>query len=268
MKNNSYRILKLKSGEELIARIAGQKRDKLIIERPMIFKSSTMTDPYGRTKELTVLKNWLLYAAHEKTSIPKDFVVSFLKPDMDVLELYELEKRKDDFLKSKKKNRIIKDPRGPRNSKNNKPSKFKGVEEIEKLMNLFNKNSNNKNMMEEFIDSMENLSDEDLAEMRRNSMEDERTDSMEDDDYVNYITMTLFLPPEALLSLVDSGLIEEKQLKEIIDALHNGKMDGNNMDEWGGVYSPFEERNPDEYGNSWKDWSPFPTDYLGDPDLD
>ena len=66
MKNNSYRILKLKSGEELIVRISGQKKDKLIIERPMIFKSSVITDQYGHAKEITVLKNWLLYAAHEQ----------------------------------------------------------------------------------------------------------------------------------------------------------------------------------------------------------
>lgn len=261
MKNNSYRILKLKSGEELIARIAGQKKNKLIIERPMIFKSSTMTNSYGQAKEITVLKNWLLFASHEKTSIPKDFVASFLKPDMDVLELYELEKRKDDILKYQKKNRIIKDPRSPDNSKNNKPSNFKGAEEIEKMMNLFNKNSSNdKNMMEEFINSMENLSNEDLAEMRK--------DSTEDDEYVNYITMTLFLPPESLLSLIDSGLVEEDQIKDIINALSNGKMGENNMDDWGGAYSPFEERNPNEYGNNWKDWSPFSSDYLEDLDLD
>jgi hypothetical protein len=139
MKNNSYRILKLKSGEELITRIAGQKNGNLIIERPMKFHSSTMTDPYGRAKEITILKNWLLYASTEKTTIPKDFVASFLRPDTDVLKLYELEKKKDDGLKNQKKNKIIKDPRGPSNPQNNKPNNFQGAEEIERMMNLFNK---------------------------------------------------------------------------------------------------------------------------------
>ena len=38
--------------EELITRIKGQKNGRLIIERPMVFKSLTMTDPFGRAKEV------------------------------------------------------------------------------------------------------------------------------------------------------------------------------------------------------------------------
>jgi hypothetical protein len=276
MKNNSYRILKLKSGEELIVRIAGQKQDKLIIERPMKFHSSTMTDPYGRAKEITILKNWLLYASHEKTTIPKDFVASFLKPDADVLQLYELEKRKDDDLKKFKKNRIIKDPRP-----NNSPSNFKGAEEIEKMMEMFNKHAD-KDIVDNIMNEMDNMSEEEWAEMRNDSNE-----TM--DDYINYITMTVHLPPEALMSLVDSGLIEEDQIKSIIDALNSGKTSSSDENEenfpelgnhnlsdlFGGKWPPLghktflndaepEPRDPDDYGTHWKDWSPFPDDYLED----
>ena len=282
MKNNSYRILKLKSGEELITRIAGQKNGNLIIERPMKFQSSTMADPYGRVKEITILKNWLLYASTEKATIPKEFVASFLKPDIDVLKLYELEKRKDDTLKHQKKNRIVR--KDPHNSQNNIPSNFQGAEEIEKMMDLFNKYSDDKDMMNNIMNGINNMSEEEMAEMRD-----------EAEDFTNYITMSLYLPPEALMTLVDSGLVDEDQIKEIIDALsqgktssedqenefpfgefpsHMGEVDINDM--FGNTQFPpigykkfnFKDesnnRDPDEYGTHWKDWSPYPDDYLED----
>jgi len=268
MKNNSYRILKLKSGEELITRIVGNKNGKLIIERPMLFHSSTMTDPYGRTKEITILKNWLLYSSTEKTTIPEDFVASFLRPDTDVLKLYELEKKKDDELKNQKKNKIIKNPtKGPQNSN------FKEAEEIEKMINLFNK-----------------YYDRDMID---NDMHDAETknETEEDENFTNYITMSLCLPPEALMTLVDSGLVDEDQIKEIIDMLSQGKtssedeknefpfrefppmgdIDINEL--FGGIELPpmghkkfnfKDNRNADEFGSHWKDWSPYPDDYLED----
>ena len=61
-----YRILKLKSGEQIIAKLRGEERGKIIIERPMVFMTRFMMDPYsGRQRELTVLKNWLAHTFNE-----------------------------------------------------------------------------------------------------------------------------------------------------------------------------------------------------------
>lgn len=295
MKNNSYRILKLKSGEELITRIIGNKNGKLIIERPMMFHSSTMTDPYGRAKEITILKNWLLYASQEKTSIPSDFVATFLKPDNDVLRLYELEKKKNDGLKHKKKNRIIKDPRTPKNKFGN----FKGSEEVENMMDLFNKyylfnKYADKDMIDDIMNKIDNMSEEEMAAIRDEAIREEEIE----EEMVNYITMTLFLPPESLMTLVDSGLVDEDQIKGIIDALSEGKTSSRDDDEdfpfgelppkmgeqnfnelFGEQFPPIgnkewnfdwksnkknDNRDSDDYGKHWKDWSPYPEDYLDD----
>ena len=257
MKKNSYRILKLKSGEELITKIAGGKKNKLIIDRPMIFKSSTTTDIHGQPKEITILKDWLLYATHDITSIPKDFVASFLKPDMDVIELYELEKKKDDDIKKMKpnKNRIIKNP-----SKDNKG--FDGKQNIEDLVDMFNNIKFNKDdIVEKIMDDIQNLSDEEFEELKRESNEN-------DSGYENYITMTLFLPPEALMTLVDSGLVDENEVMQIIKALNSDikNMKNNNNQEFQGFKEYFDYLNRDEseFGNHWKDWSPYPTDYTKD----
>jgi len=279
MKKNSFRILKLKSGEELITRIAGEKNGNLIIERPMKFHSSLMTDGYGRTKEFTILKNWLIYSSYEKTTIPKDFIASFLKPDNDVLQLYELEKKKDDSMKNQKNNRIIKkDSRNPYIPKNNRPNNFKDAEEVQKMMDMLHKAPIDEEMMDRVMNEINNLSDEELDELRKDS---ERNNEM-DDDFENYITMSLYLPPEALLTLIDSGLVEEDQIKSIIDSLSQGKTSsedefpfGNFPKElFGGAFPPigykkFKDEDPngrdsDEYGLHWKDWSPYPDDYLDD----
>ena len=252
MKNNSYRILKLKSGEELITKIIHSNKDKLTIEKPMIFKSTTVTDPYGRAKEITVLKNWLLFADHEETSIPKDFVATFLKPDMDVLELYHLEKKKDELLK-KKKNRIIKQP----NKDTTKEKNINVESEFDSIMNILNKYKNKDEIVDKIMDNIENMSNEEFQAMQESQQQ-------EDEDFENYITMNIVLPPEALLSLVDSGLIDEEEILRMIHALKFQAEMNNRMMKF---YNR-DDKDYKNYGIDWKDWSPFPEDYLHDEDLD
>lgn len=93
-----YKILKLKSGEEIITKILGQQKGKFILERPMIFKTLHMMDGLGRQKEITVLKDWLQFTDEITTNIPKDYIATFLKPDKSSSELYELQKEKEDEL--------------------------------------------------------------------------------------------------------------------------------------------------------------------------
>ena len=90
----SYKILKLKSGEEIITKILGQQKGKFILERPMIFKTLHMMDGLGRQKEITVLKDWLQFTDEITINIPKDYIATFLKPDKSASELYELQKEK------------------------------------------------------------------------------------------------------------------------------------------------------------------------------
>tara|TARA_R100000008_G_scaffold86520_1_gene79953 strand:- start:1489 stop:2109 length:621 start_codon:yes stop_codon:yes gene_type:complete len=92
----SYRILKLKSGEEIITKILGQQKGKFILERPMIFKTLHMMDGYGRQKEITVLKDWLQHTDELTINIPKDYIATFLKPDKNASDLYDLQKEKED----------------------------------------------------------------------------------------------------------------------------------------------------------------------------
>ena len=83
--NSDYRLLKLKSGEEIVTKIVGQKKDSITVQRPYEFQSMMIADPIGRKKEVTVLKDWLRHSSQIKTIIPKDFIVSFLEPYIYVI---------------------------------------------------------------------------------------------------------------------------------------------------------------------------------------
>ena len=93
---NSYRILKLRSGEDIITKILGQKKGKYIIERPMIFKSTIIFDEFGQKRDITILKDWLQFTNEISVEIPKDHIATFLTPDNSATKLYDLEKEKED----------------------------------------------------------------------------------------------------------------------------------------------------------------------------
>jgi hypothetical protein len=275
--NNSYRLLKLKSGEEIITRIKQVKNGSMIIERPMSLVSATTMTPDGTIKEFTTLKKWLRYTPQKTTTIPKDFVASYIKPNDDIMELYSIEKKKDDMANAKK-SKIIK----PTNIQ----PKNKNYTEVNELMKFVN---NNKDISPEYIerimDSIENLSNEDLNEMMNNGEDNNM-------EFKNMIGITMMIPPEALMVFVENGLLDIEDVKNLIDTLNEEKEDQPNQsgkyDSWQQTdlfdklsdfpnpphFPPWnkfgfkfkkddeDDEDYDLFGNKWSDWSPDPQDYL------
>ena len=95
--SSSYRIIKLRSGEDIITKILGQKKGRYIVERPMVFKSTISFDAFGQKREITVLKDWLQFTNAISVEIPKDHIAIFLTPDGSASKLYDLEKEKEDL---------------------------------------------------------------------------------------------------------------------------------------------------------------------------
>jgi len=93
-----YRILKLRSGEEIITKITGKQKGKMILERPMIFRTMMVHDGLGRPKEVTVLRNWTPNTNEIHAKIPEDYIATFLTPSMEAVKLYELEKDQEDRI--------------------------------------------------------------------------------------------------------------------------------------------------------------------------
>ena len=183
--------------------------------------------------------------------------------------MYDYEKKKDDFMRSQvnKKNRIINNYPVDKNTKNinnfdkssDDEENFKGKESIENLINFFNQLGDKKerSFMDKIMEDIESLDDEELNELKNQAYQDKKSQ----DDFVNYITMTLFLPPDALMSFVEGGLLDEEDVRELIDGL-KGRVNEDEIQK--GLFDYLENRNPDEYGNDFRDWSPHPKDYFKD----
>tara|TARA_Y100000310_G_C20398817_1_gene676408 strand:- start:46 stop:765 length:720 start_codon:yes stop_codon:yes gene_type:complete len=238
MEKTSYRILKLRSGEEIIAKINGQTKDKMIIERPMIFLHRYMTDLGGRERELTILKSWLSHTNEREAKIPKDHIATFLVPDSDVIDLYDLEKEKEDT--------------------DNKPP--------QRIVNMSeNIQKNNMNDEDEEDDNMINIMKEMLSEYPELLNDIKEKLNIDDEDnngdiltpnMKNFITMTMFFPPEALISLVDADLLDIHDIQNLIDTL------GNNDDNPNYRGNDRNRQKEEDFGNDWTDWSPNLKDYF------
>ena len=92
-----YRILKLRSGDDIITRIKGKAGGKLLIERPMQMKVTTQITPAGMRRDVLILRDWLDHTNESDTKIPEDWVATFLTPDNPTVDLYLKQKEADDL---------------------------------------------------------------------------------------------------------------------------------------------------------------------------
>lgn len=233
-----YRILKLRSGEEIITKITGKQKGKMILERPMIFRTMMMHDGLGRPKEVTVLRNWTPNTNEIHAKIPEDYIATFLTPSMEAVKLYELEKDQEDRIESN----IVARPEKP------KPQTQDPMSLIEALIRL-------KDDIEDIEDRHEEMMDGDLQD---------ELDEMDDDDHpmMNMVTMTMFFPPNVLSEMINNGLINPKELGSMLNSLNDGDKFSSLSDLYTG------DREDPDVGSSWTDWSSNPEDYFSDDDKD
>jgi len=133
----AYRILKLKSGEEIITKLVESEKGNLSMEFPMAFRTMLMTDPYtGSQREVTILRDWISYTADKFIKIPRDLVISYSTPLKEAISLYEKEKEKK--------------------QSDTKPKSIKNLDSVKKDMeNEFQK------YLDSMIDQAKKMSDED-----------------------------------------------------------------------------------------------------------
>jgi hypothetical protein len=259
--------MKLRSGEEIIAKINGQTKDKMIIERPMTFLKRYVQDPYGKERELTVLKNWMSYTNEIITKIPKDYIATFLTPDSNVIDLYDKEKEREDNNNNPKKIVDFSKPLPPTSSEF--PSEIDEMltdtpdpnNLLDDMINIY-LNMKNNNMINDYDEYMNDVDAYPFQSTPENEMDDMLPPEEEKSNMKNYITMTMFLPPESLTTLVDAGFIEMKDIENLIDALSDNESfsvdkKNNKNDNENNV-----NKKDKDWGNDWSDWSPDPQDYL------
>ena len=217
---SSYRILKLRSGEDIIGAIRGKSKGKFVIERPMVFETVIVSNAFGGSKEITTLNNWIGFSDDITVKIPEDYVITFLTPSLSTSTLYDLEKEREDTGGSERK---VKGTPNVEDSMN-----------PEGLLNLFKSLAESEETpVLPFDESPIDVPEEDLPE----------------DMPKDFVAMTLIFPPDILLTLAENGLIDPNMLE---DMLNSGKIKFN------------DKRDEEDYGMDWRDWSPYPEDYINE----
>ena len=150
--SSAYRIIKLNSGDEIIARIQKRHKGKVYMEKPMCFKTILMSDPMtGIQKEITILKDFVSYSTDKFIKIPEDMVVTYSNPMDEAVSLYEKEKEKK--LNSKK--REIKNMETFNKEMRNDVEKF--LEDIMNQVGSDNSSDIEDNLLDDIYDQIKNL---------------------------------------------------------------------------------------------------------------
>ena len=118
MSKTPFRILKLKSGEDIVAQLVQNKKDTITVDRPMVIKVMHYVEPMsGMKKESLVLYDWLRACIPNKATIEKSHILSIFDADPEILKVYEVQKKLDDESKkgftidTKPPNMIMKMPK-------------------------------------------------------------------------------------------------------------------------------------------------------------
>jgi hypothetical protein len=100
-KKSKLRVFKLRSGEEIIAKVVARPRGKFTLERPMKMNYSVVADPFtGMKKSVLYFTDWLGGAIELKIDIPREFILLDLTPDPDMEKLYDTQSHAQDQFKA------------------------------------------------------------------------------------------------------------------------------------------------------------------------
>lgn len=230
-----YKIMKLRSGEEIIARISNSTQKKITVERPMCFRSIMIQDAFGTPKDILVMKNWIPLSVDNHIDIPKDHIVSYINPNPDAISLYESEKERED-------------------------GKLK-ISEFKK-QNPIDEEEDFKKMMKFLSDNTQKL-DEMMNKAEKN--EENASDSKENKD--DMIFMNMMFPPEMLIDLIESDLIDPEVFGEMYKDIKkskkskptppkNKKASKKGLSEGNSSKYTGDQTNHKDFGNRWTDWNP------------
>ena len=82
----NYKILKLKNGEELISEVT-ETKTTIVLINPMVFKTTTMVNNYGKPYDLTILKDWLCFNESKTIELKKSNFISISEPNSRSIKL-------------------------------------------------------------------------------------------------------------------------------------------------------------------------------------
>ena len=216
-----YKILKLKSGEDIIGTVKISRDGNIKIHHPMIFKSMVQPDIFGGMKEYFILKDWLLLSDDKIAVISKESINTIIGASPDVCQLYDVELMKEQ-KSTLPKQKAKKLPPNPAKD----PFDFldKHIQDmLEKVDKKYEDESNLK----------------DLAKPQK-------------DDKM--VFMNMVFSPEVIVELLKSGILDRKEFGAMINEITNENGEGMNPQKYTG-----NKKDKKDLGNKWTDWNADPS---------
>lgn len=270
-KKSELKVFKLRSGEEIIAKVSGKSKDKIKLFRPMRITNNIQTDPYSGTKRHVVFfSDWLGSSADIEADIPLDFIVVELPPDPDMISLYSRQTEVDDKNTGKPSLAPLAPPSLPFQMSEEKMKKMSDEvdEKFEKLLKDLaaeGMTGDDQNPTPTGIPPFLPFPPFSLPKIQK----------------PEGILFSIAIPNDIMNSWIESGVID--YLKDCIDDFINtefieelmnddtdsvphkkkkkkNKREKISKEEWS---EPSEDlKKKPNYGNSHEDWSPYLKDYL------
>lgn len=220
----NYKLIKLNNGEEIIGDVE-VKDSSIIVTNPMVFISASLTDPSGIPINVVMLKDWLYYSDNKFVEINNTKIIVMSDPNQKTVDYYNSEINKAKVSSDKSSNVY------------DESEKFGG----EEMMKLFDQ------LIE---DSLEGINDNftpiqnDPPKKKKKKKRKHNPDSIDDPQM---IFLSMVVPPEALMNMITSGILDPMAIKMMIEETKkNQKFTG-------------DEKSRKDFGNKYSDWNPDPT---------
>jgi hypothetical protein len=246
-----YILIKLRSGEEIIANLMSKNRNGIKVLRPMQIRQVPFMDHItGSLKAAVVMENWIGRTNENEVTIPNNWIGIKMPPSQEVIDAYEKYMiREDTPVESVKV-----DP--PLSEK--EASEFKRLED--EMSKMLSEMATNAGISPPQMEGMDKF----MA-------------SMDKQDSKDTVIVNFMFPANVFKNMMEEGLIEdfltaglsyqddngddsdEDDLEDDVDLKPKPKkkdksIKENNID--------LNEKGDEPWGNSYRDWSSNPNDYL------
>lgn len=245
-----YILIKLRSGEEIIASQISKNRNGIKVMRPMQIRQVPFMDHLsGSLKAAVVMENWIGRTDDNEVVIPNNWVGIKMLPSQEVIDAYEKYMVREDTPKEPVK---AEDPALTEKEKTD----FKRLED--EMSKMLSEMAAGAGITPPQVEGMDNF-----------------MNSMGKDDGKDSVIVNFMFPANIFKNMMEEGLIEdfltaglsyqdengddstEDDLEDDVDFKPKPKkktIKENNID--------FNEKGDESWGNSFRDWSSNPNDYL------
>lgn len=241
-----YILIKLRSGEEIVATIISKNRNGVKVFRPMQIRQVPFMDHVtGVLRAASVMENWIGRTDSNEVTIPNNWIGIKMEPAKEVVEAYERYKTNEDTPKNKTEQPV----------ESKKEATEEEKKEFEEEMNkLIKEMTDVAGIPPSLVDDISNLP----ANLNSQLGKDK-----------DMVVVNFMIPGKMFKNLVEEGFIDDlmdagnrfddiddDDLEDDVD--DKPRKNSPEKDEVGDLG----ESGKETWGNSFRDWSPDPKDYL------